>query len=297
AEYDAGYQEQQDNLGWRILAQVQGALDKGVETGISQQKLSADEKQRNLNAALNSELSLINQLYERAYKGDMKAQEALNNFTFDPYILENASVEKFSALRDNLDKARLSVANSGMIGAMNRVKLGLKNMVENLVGENDPDAAALASVIAKAVNQSGQGAVQPEVLEEIQNRVKVFKLNNPASKAVDLGIVDNFRNDLESASKAALTEKTYGDRNLTPRDASAVIGNLTKLIESDQAMDPMEKTLYKSVIQDLLVRSGLAGNEIGLGMPRGNSSSAGTQTEPGTSPALDMLQKALDRLK
>jgi len=278
---------------WATLNNVLSAMDKS-QPEIERMKLAEAVQ---TNAAMNRELQTINGLWERAYKGDMKAQEVLNNFTFSQEILEKVPVEKFNELKDALMRAQFSVTSSGMNAAMSRVKLGLKSMVENLVGENDPDAATLAGVISKAVSQSGVGPIQPEVLEEIQNRAKVYKLNNPKSGAINLGIVDSFQADLDSAKKQMLRERVLGDRDLTPRDASAVIGNLTKLIESDPAMDPMEKSYYKTVIQSLLVRSGLSGEESGFGAMPTPSGTTGIQTEPGTNPALDMLQRALNRLK
>jgi len=278
---------------FRTVNNILSTLDKS-QPAIDRMKLEESVK---VNRLINSELQAIDRLYQQAYKGNMKAQEQLSNFTFSNEILQSVPVEQYSQLKDVLGRAQLSVANNGMTGAMNRVKLGLKNMVENLVGENDPDAAALASVIARAVSQSGDGAIQPELLEEIQNRVKVFKVNNPNSKAVDLGIVDNFRTDLETSGKNMLAEKVYGDRSISPREASAVIGNLTKLIESDPAMDPMEKTYYKSVIQGLLDRSGLTQTESGFTPMPGQMGTPGAPAQTGTNPALDMLQKALDRLK
>lgn len=207
------------------------------------------------NMLMNEELNNINALYEKAYKGDMNAQEALANFTFNKAILERVPVEKYALLKDALSKAQLSVTNSGMVSAMNKVKLGLKTMVENLVGESNPEAATLAGVISRAVSQSGEGGIQPELLEEIQNRVKVYKLNNPKSKALDLGIVDTFRQDMDRERKQMREAQLYGDQNITPRDASALIGNLSKLIDSDTTMTDDEKMYYRGVIQSLLSRA------------------------------------------
>jgi len=242
------------------------------------------------NMLMNEELNNINALYEKAYKGDMNAQEALANFTFNKAILERVPVEKYALLKDALSKAQLSVTNSGMVSAMNKVKLGLKTMVENLVGDNTPEAATLAGVISRAVNQSGEGGIQPELLEEIQNRVKVYRLNNPKSKALDLGIVDTYRQDITDSQKRMREEQVYGDQDIKPRDASALIGNLSKLIESDPGMQEEEKIYYRGVIQSLLSRVIPYGQGM---MPAPAPTGQNINTQGTTPSAIDKLKAVL----
>lgn len=235
-----------------VINQVLSILDK-AQPNIESLKF---EQAARVNQALNKDLGLINTLYQRAYKGDMKAQEALNNFTFNQEVLENAPVEKYMQLKDSLEKARLSVANSTMISAMNTAKIGFKGMVESLVGENNPEAVSLASIIHKAVNQSGTGAIQPEVLDEIQNRIKVYKANNPGSKAVDLGIVDQFRREQEGSNKSMLEEQVYGDRTISPKEAATTIRGLQTML-ADPSLDEIQRQSLQTAVQGLLYRSGL----------------------------------------
>lgn len=272
---------------WATLNQVVSTLDKAQPNLERLKYQDAFET----NTLVNRELDTINSLYERAYKGDMTAQNALANFTFNKAILEKVPVEKYALLKDALNKAQLSVTNSGMVSAMNKVKLGLKTMVENLVGDNTPEAATLAGVISRAVNQSGEGGIQPELLEEIQNRVKVYRLNNPKSKALDLGIVDTYRQDITDSQKRMREEQIYGDQDIKPRDASALIGNLSKLIESDPGMQEEEKIYYRGVIQSLLSRVMPYGQ--GMMMPAPYPTGQNTNTQGTTSSAMDKLKAAL----
>lgn len=242
------------------------------------------------NMLMNEELNNINALYEKAYKGDMNAQEALANFTFNKAILERVPVEKYALLKDALSKAQLSVTNSGMVSAMNKVKLGLKTMVENLVGDNTPEAATLAGVISRAVNQSGEGGIQPELLEEIQNRVKVYRLNNPKSKALDLGIVDTYRQDITDSQKRMREEQVYGDQDIKPRDSSALIRSLTDLIKSDPTMPPERKDYYLGAIDNFLSRVMPYGQGM---MPAPAPTGQNTNTQGTTPSAMDKLKAAL----
>jgi hypothetical protein len=235
---------------WALVNNVLSTLAK-AQPDLARLKYE-DEAQTNF--LINQELNDINGLYEKAYKGDMQAQDALANFTFNKAVLERAPVEKYALLKDALNKAQLSVTNSGMVSAMNKVKLGLKTMVENLVGESNPEAATLAGVISRAVSQSREGGIQPEILEEIQNRVRVYKLNNPGSKALDLGIVDTFRQDITESQKRMREEQVYGDKDIKPRDAFALIGNLAKLIELNPGMSDEKKLYYNNTIETLLSR-------------------------------------------
>jgi len=271
---------------WNTVNNVLDVMEKSQPDIQRMQMLEAVQ----VNALMNQELQTINSLYEKAYKGDMSAQEALANFTFNKAILEKVPVEKYGQLKEALSKAQLSVTNSGMVSAMNKVKLGLKTMVENLVGDNTPEAATLAGVISRAVNQSGEGGIQPELLEEIQNRVKVYRLNNPKSKALDLGIVDTYRQDITDSQKRMREEQVYGDQDIKPRDASALIGNLSKLIESDPGMQEEEKIYYRGVIQSLLSRVMPYGQGM---MPAPAPTGQNINTQGTTPSAIDKLKAVL----
>ena len=148
----------------------------------------------------------------------------------------------------------------------------------------------MASVIARAVNQSGNGAIQPELLEEIQNRVKVYKLNNPKSKAVDLGIVDQYRQSIEDNKTSMLQEQVYGDRTLTPRDAAATIRSLEAMLR-DPMMDDMQRQSIYAALQGVLYKSGMLTPGAMGPMPSQN------QTQGTSKTAVDALKEALDRLK
>jgi len=242
------------------------------------------------NALMNQELQTIYSLYDKAYKGDETAQNALANFTFNKAILEKVPVEKYIQLKEELSKAQLSVTNSGIVSAMNKVKLGLKTMVENLVGDNTPEAATLAGVISRAVNQSGEGGIQPELLEEIQNRARVYKLNNPKSKALDLGIVDMYRQETEAARQRMREEQVYGDQDIKPRDSSALIRSLTDLIKSDPTMPTERKDYYLGAIDNFLSRVMPYGQGM---MPAPAPTGQNINTQGTTPSAMDKIKAVL----
>ena len=95
----------QDGESWGVLERMQSVLEK------SQPNLERIKYNRamDMQSLLNNEVMVIGDLHARAYKGDMNAQAELANFTFRPEILEGSSIEQFSALRDQLNKAQLSV--------------------------------------------------------------------------------------------------------------------------------------------------------------------------------------------
>lgn len=282
ARFSAAQDAADEARPWEMLNNVLSIMDKSQP---NIQRLQYEEAAKT-NAALNSDLNRINTLYERAAKGDMSAQEELANFTFNTDVLEKAPVDKFVALKDALTKAQVSVANSGAISAMNKVKLSLKNTVENLVGDNNPEAATLASAIARAIVQSGQGAIQPEVMEELQNRIKVYRYNNPGSAAADMGIIDNYRRDMEVAQAKMQQERLYGDQRLSSRDAVSAIGKLAGLA-NDPTLPEEEKLMYKGALQKLLMETGML--DAGMVMP-GPSGTTGTQEGNGN-PALEAIKR------
>jgi hypothetical protein len=261
-----------------LLNQVLSSLDK-AQPNIEALKY---EKAMRTNAALNQELGAINSLYERAYKGDMQAQSQLTNFTFRPEILQGASVEQYSALRDQLNKAQLSVINSTVIAASQTVKKDLAERVMKLTGEGNEDAIALASLIGSTLAKNVDTAIpQPEV-EAIKDRISFYRAKYPKSTAIESNIVDQYKMELQGGDRSRLEDAEYGSNKMSVRDASSLMGNIGRIIASDPMMAPEQKEMFQAMIINAAGKSGLLN---GAMMPGMNSPAA----KPGEPSAMDRL--------
>jgi hypothetical protein len=197
-----------------------------------------------MQSLLNSEVTTVNELYKRAYKGDANAQKELANFTFRAEVLEGASLEQYSALRDQLNKAQLSAANSTIIASSNTVKKDFAEMVQKLTSENNPDSKYVQAVISSAVvNSNAQNrALTLQETEAITAAINGYKAKYPKSKAVDTNIVDRFKEQIEGADKQLLNEQIYGDGRYSAVEGQRVLGALA---------DALKATTDPQVIQQI----------------------------------------------
>lgn len=265
-----------------LLNQVLSSLDK-AQPNIEALKY---EKAMRTNALLNQELGTINSLYEKAYKGDMEAQSQLTNFTFRPEILEGASVEQYSALRDQLNKAQLSVANSTVIAASQAVKKDLAERVQKLTGEGNEDAIALASLIGSTLVKSGTSAIPQQDIENIKDRISFYRAKYPKSSAVESNIVDQYKEAVSGADKTRLEDMEYGSNKMSIRDASSLMGNIGRIISSDPTMSEEQKTMFQAMIINAAGKSGLLNGAMMPGMTPPAS-------KPGEPSAMDKLNSWL----
>jgi hypothetical protein len=276
----------QDAEPWAVLERMQSVLEK------SQPNLERIKYNRamDMQSLLNNEVRTIGELHARAYKGDMNAQAELANFTFRPEILEGSSIEQFSALRDQLNKAQLSVANSGVIAASQTVKKDLAERVQKLTGEGNEDAMALASLIGSTLVQSGTSAIPQQQIENIKDRIAFYRAKYPKSQAIDSNIVDQYKMELQGADKSRLEDAEYGSGRMSVRDASSLMGNLGRIIAADPMMAPEQKEMFQAMIINAAGKSGLLNGAMMPGMP----SPAANSGEPST---LDRLKNAINALK
>lgn len=237
-----------------LLNQVLSSLDK-AQPNIEALKY---EKAMRTNALLNQELGTINSLYEKAYKGDMEAQSQLTNFTFRPEILEGASVEQYSALRDQLNKAQLSVANSTVIAASQAVKKDLAERVQKLTGEGNEDAMALASLIGSVLVRSGTSAIPQDQIENIKDRISFYRVKYPKSTAIQSNIVDQYKEAINNADRSRMEEAEYGSGKMSIRDASSMIGNISRMLQSNPNMSDETRAVYEEAGTNALQRSGFS---------------------------------------
>jgi len=275
---NAARQALQDGESWGVLERMQSVLEK------SQPNLERIKYNRamDMQSLLNNEVRTIGELHARAYKGDMNAQAELANFTFRPEVLEGSSIEQFSALRDQLNKAQLSVANSGVIAASQTVKKDLAERVQKLTGEGNEDAMALASLIGSTLVQSGTSAIPQQQIENIKDRIAFYRAKYPKSQAIDSNIVDQYKMELQGADKSRLEDMEYGSNKMSVRDASSLMGNIGRIIASDPMMAPEQKEMFQAMIINAAGKSGLLN---GAMMPGMNSPAA----KPGEPSAMDRL--------
>ena len=275
----------QDAEPWAVLERMQSVLEK------SQPNLERIKYNRSMDmqSLMNNEVKTVNELYTRAYKGDMNAQNQLANFTFRPEILEGASIEQYSALRDQLNKAQLSVSNSSIIASSHAVKKDFGEMVQKLTSENNPDSKYVQAVISSAVVNSNarNTALTLQETEAITAAINGYKAKYPNSKAVDTNIVDQFKEDIKGADRSRLEEMEYGSGRMSMRDASGMIGNISRMLQSNPGMSDENRTMYEDAGASTLQRAGIMR---GPGMP----SSAANSNEP---TKLDRLKNAIDALK
>jgi hypothetical protein len=268
----------QDAESWGVLERMQNALEK------SQPNLERIKYNRamDMQSLLNSEVKTIGDLHARAYKGDMNAQAQLANFTFRPEILEGASIEQFSALRDQLNTAQLSVANSTVIASSQAVKKDLAERVQKLTGEGNEDAIALASLIGSTLVKSGTSAIPQPEIENIKDRISFYRAKYPKSSAVESNIVDQYKTSLQNADKSRLEEMEY-DKKMSVRDASGLIGNLARAIQSDISMNPDQKDTFYSIMMNSAEKAGLLNGASLPGM-------TAPVSKPGQPSAMDQLK-------
>jgi len=209
---NAARQALQDAEPWAVLGRMQSVLEK------SQPNLERIKYNRSMDmqSLLNNELNTINELYSRAYKGDMNAQEQLTNFTFRNEILEGATPEQFNQLKQVRDRAQASVLNSTILASSQTVKKDFAVMVQNLTSENNPDSKYVQGVISAAVvsANSQNRALSVQELEAMSAAINGYKAKYPNSKAVDSSIVDGFKKSMAGADKQMLNEQLYGDGRL-----------------------------------------------------------------------------------
>jgi hypothetical protein len=274
---NAARQALQDAEPWAVLERMQSVLEK------SQPNLERIKYNRSMDmqSLLNNEVKTIGDLHARAYKGDMNAQAQLANFTFRPEILEGASIEQFSALRDQLNKAQLSVSNSGVIAASQAVKKDLAERVQKLTGEGNEDAMALASLIGSTLVQSGTSAIPQQQIENIKDRIAFYRAKYPKSTAIQSNIVDQYKMSLQDADKSRLEEMEYGSGKMSARDASSMIGNISNMLRSNPAMSDETRAMYEEAGTNALQRSGFSR---GVGMP-----APAPAAKPGEPSAMDKL--------
>ena len=283
---NAARQALQDGESWGVLERMQSVLEK------SQPNLERIKYNRamDMQSLLNNEIRTIGDLHARAYKGDMNAQAQLANFTFRPEILEGSSIEQFSALRDQLNKAQLSVANSGVIAASQTVKKDLAERVQKLTGEGNEDAMALASLIGSTLVQSGTSAIPQQQVENIKDRISFYRAKYPKSTAIESNIVDQYKTSLQEADKSRLEDAEYGSGRMSVRDASSLMGNLGRIIAADPTMAPEQKEMFQAMIINAAGKSGLLNGTMMPGMPAPAASSG----QPST---MDSLKNAINALK
>ena len=250
----------QDAEPWAVLERMQSVLEK------SQPNLERIKYNRamDMQSLLNNEVRAIGDLHARAYKGDMNAQAELANFTFRPEVLEGSSIEQYSALRDQLHKAQLSVSNSGVIAASQTVKKDLAERVQKLTGEGNEDAMALASLIGSTLVRSGTSAIPQEQIENIKDRIAFYRAKYPKSTAIESNIVDQYKMSLQEADKSRLEEMEYGSGKMSARDASSMIGNISNMLRSNPAMSDEMRAMYEEAGINALQRSSFSR---GVGMP------------------------------
>lgn len=268
----------QDAESWGVLERMQNALEK------SQPNLERIKYNRamDMQSLLNSEVKTIGDLHARAYKGDMNAQAQLANFTFRPEILEGASIEQFSALRDQLNKAQLSVANSTVIAASQAVKKDLAERVQKLTGEGNEDAIALASLIGSTLVKSGTSAIPQPEIENIKDRISFYRAKYPKSSAIESNIVDQYKTSLQEADKSRLEDMEYGSNKMSVRDASSLMGNIGRIIASDPTMSDDQKAMFQAMMINVAGKSGILNGAMMPGMTTPSS-------KPGEPSAMDKL--------
>jgi len=277
---NAARQALQDAEPWAVLERMQSVLEK------SQPNLERIKYNRamDMQSLLNNEVKTIGDLHARAYKGDMNAQAQLANFTFRPEILEGASIEQFSALRDQLNKAQLSVANSSVIASSQAVKKDLAERVQKLTGEGNEDAMALASLIGSTLVQSGTSAIPQPQIENIKDRISFYRAKYPKSTAIDSNIVDQYKMELQGADKSRLEDAEYGSGRMSVRDASSLMGNLGRIIAADPTMAPEQKEMFQAMIINAAGKSGLLNGAMMPGM-----TAPMPAAKPGEPSAMDRL--------
>ena len=250
----------QDAEPWAVLERMQSVLEK------SQPNLERIKYNRamDMQSLLNNEVRAIGDLHARAYKGDMNAQAELANFTFRPEVLEGSSIEQYSALRDQLHKAQLSVSNSGVIAASQTVKKDLAERVQKLTGEGNEDAMALASLIGSTLVRSGTSAIPQEQIENIKDRIAFYRAKYPKSTAIQSNIIDQYKMSLQDADRSRLEEMEYGSGKMSARDASSMIGNISNMLRSNPAMSDEMRAMYEEAGINALQRSSFSR---GVGMP------------------------------
>jgi hypothetical protein len=233
----------QDGESWGVLERMQSALEK------SQPNLERIKYNRSMDMQylLNNELNTINELYSRAYKGDMNAQEQLTNFTFRNEILEGATPEQFNQLKQVRDRAQASVLNSTILASSQAVKKDFAVMIQNLTSENNPDSKYVQGIMSAAlVGANAQNrALSVQELEAMSTAINGYKAKYPKSKAVDSSIVDNvakFKTSLVGADKQMLDDQMYGDGRYSAVEGQRVLGALA---------DALKATTDPQVIQQL----------------------------------------------
>ena len=230
----------QDAEPWAVLERMQSVLEK------SQPNLERIKYNRamDMQSLLNNEVNTVNELYKRAYKGDENAQRELANFTFRAEVLEGASLEQYSALRNQLNKAQLSAANNTIIASSNAVKKDFAEMVQKLTSENNPDSKYVQAVISSAVVNSNarNSALSLQETEAITAAINGYKAKYPNSKAVDTNIVDRFKEQINGADKQMLNEQMYGDGRYSAVEGQRVLGALA---------DSLKATTDPQVIQQI----------------------------------------------
>lgn len=233
----------QDAEPWAVLERMQSVLEK------SQPNLERIKYNRSMDmqSLLNNEANTINQLYTRAYKGDMNAQEELTNFTFRNEILEGSTIEQFNQLKQLRDKAQSSVLNSTIQATSLAVKKDFSVMVQNLTSENNPDSKYVQAVISSAVvNSNAQNrALTLQETEAISSAINGYKTKYPNSKAVDTSIVDGFKKSISGADKQALNEQLYGDGRLNPMQLDKLQSSTADMLKVTTDPEVQRQLLYQ----------------------------------------------------
>lgn len=236
----------QDAEPWAVLERMQNVLEK------SQPNLERIKYNRSMDmqSLLNNELNTINELYTRAYKGDMNAQEQLANFTFRNEILEGATPEQFNQLKQVRDRAQASVLNSTIQASSQAVKKDFAVMVQNLTAENNPDSKYVQGVISAAVvgANAQNRALSVQELEAMSAAINGYKAKYPNTKAVDSSIVDNvakFKTSLAGADKKMLNEQLYGDGRLNAMQLDKLQSSTADMLKVTTDPDVQRQLLYQ----------------------------------------------------
>jgi hypothetical protein len=238
-----GRQALQDAEPWAVLERMQSVLEK------SQPNLERIKYNRamDMQSLLNNELNTINELYTRAYKGDMNAQEQLTNFTFRNEILEGATPEQFNQLKQIRDRAQASVLNSTMQATSQAVKKDFAVMIQNLTAENNADSKYVQGIMSAAlVGANAQNrALSVQELESISTAVNGYKAKYPNTKAVDSSIVDGFKKSMAGADKKMLNDQLYGDGRLNAMQLDKLQSSTADMLKATTDPDVQRQLLYQ----------------------------------------------------
>lgn len=236
AEFEIAYQEQQNNFGWDLLAKVQAALDKGVTTGISQERLRG----------MTFENDLAREFGRQERQADLESKQA--------------------GTRQTQAQARESEVRTGLVE-----KYGdrdTRTVIEAREAETDAKRAELPFVgraqearIAADETQTAvnQKALEDAVLKEAKRR-NAFKTLNEENMRID-NLLVKARNGEKRAYETLMTYATpYGLEEDAPQEFGALRERL--LLAQKMATDSATRELseksrlgYELLAQKLILES------------------------------------------